>query len=121
MYNIDNKSMGDKLQTNYAFLIGTSAICAYILLLLCYYICRRKTLTAPILQILALLLLNELLEAVFEMIPFIEGIGNAACSISLIGKTAFAISASTYSSTQISGSSSSLGSPTESGWLQAST
>ena len=76
-----------------AYLIVSAIISLCLLVILGLYFFRWRPTCIPIMQVLAILIFNEVLESVFEMLSYIKDVDGVLCIISLTGRLAFTVAA----------------------------
>lgn len=76
-----------------AYVGASAAVALFLITLVSLYAFRWRFKSIPILQVLAVLLVNEVIESLFEMMSYINTKNNALCGTSLIGRVAFTVAA----------------------------
>ena len=76
-----------------AYLIVSAIITLSLSAILGVYFFKWRPTCIPIMQVLAILILNEVLESVFEMLSYIKDVDGVLCIVSLTGRLAFTVAA----------------------------
>ena len=76
-----------------AYVGASAAVALFLSVLVGLYILRWRFRSMPILQVLAILLVNEVIECLFEMMSYIDTKNYGLCATSLIGRVAFTVAA----------------------------